>query len=293
MKNILIFEIRITNREFCGDEKMNEKEIDIGDFFDKISESDDSDPRVKLVNFGQLYNQFNQGGLKYDEMCDAFKKLEEKIGEIPAFALSEKLPEEEKMIRYEYMLNEILYETSNSLPSIFGFAIHKIPKNKSKSILQMLFPDLDEIFLNENSVTKYCREWENQYSNFVKPIYDRLERNKMMPVGPFRRGRQGIIDAVIFFTENEDDYSLFDFILKPLDAYLRNALVHRNYFFDHKKKELVYYNNYERDMGIKRMSTQEFNERVVHLVIHRLIFTVRIAQKLSEELGIEWIRRKR
>ena len=157
---------------------MNEKEIDIGDFFEKIAELDDSDPRVKIVYFGQIYNQINQGGLKYDEMCDAFKKLEEKIGEIPIFNLIEKLPDNEKMLRYEYLLNEIIFETTNSLPAIFGFAKHKIQNNKSKSILLSLFPDLSEVFLNENSVTKYCREWENRYSNFVKPIYDLLKKKK-------------------------------------------------------------------------------------------------------------------
>ena len=83
----------------------------------------------------------------------------------------------------------------------------------------------------------------------------------------------------------------FNLLLKPLNATLRNSLVHYNYFFDKNGKELVYYRIINGKSKISRISIDSFANKVFLLLVLRNIFTVRIAKKLSKELGIEWKRR--
>ena len=261
--------------------------------FEKVVEILDIDPKLKFVFFGQMYNQMNQGGLRYDKFIDDFNKLEEIIGEIPAFNVGDKLPEKERNQKYDYLLNELLFTISHSIPSFFGYTRHFQPQKAKRSKDEISQNDINNILLNENSVIRYCREWEIQYSNFIKPIYDHLKRKKILPIGPFRRGRQGIIDAVYLFTQTKEDFKSFDFFIEPLDANLRNSLVHYNYFFEKDGKTLVYYNTYAEGLDIKKIPVKEFELKVLHLLIHKLIFNVRIAHKLSEELGTKWIRREK
>lgn len=272
---------------------MNEKEneFDIEDIFEVYNGLDETDPKVKLVMIGQFFNNLNQGGIKYDEILDSFKKLEEIVGEIPVFAVSEALPEEEKNQRYEYLIFELLYTAFSSFRYLAAYARHGLPKIESEMPIISNLKSLFRNRSNENLVTRYCREWDIQYNNLINPIFKQLKEKKLLPKGFQYKGRQSEIDAVFKFTSKNKDLDIFDFLTSPLDAFLRNSLVHYNYYFVKEGEELVYYNIYKGKLDLRRISTKDFELNVIHLLIHRNISTVRIAKKLAVEMGIEWIRR--
>lgn len=257
-----------------------------------MTDLDTKNPKEILARTGLWFNCYNEGGLKYDEMLDGINRLEQMIGEIPVFSVSEQLPEKEQNHRYEYLVYELLIMNFDSFQQLIAFGLN----NFLKSIPNFpIFEDIKVLIRNssnEGLVTRYCREWEIQFANLIDPIFKHLESKKLLPEVFEYEGRQSKIDAVREFVKQEDGLEIFDFLTNPLDAHLRNSLVHYNYYFVKNGEELVYYNYYKRKLTINRISTEDFESKVMHLLIHRNIFTVRIAQKLCEELGIEWIRRE-
>jgi len=272
---------------------MTEKEngIDIEEIFMLYEELDDADPKVKLAQIGQFFNSLNKGGIRYDKILDSFEKLEDIIGELPIFAVSDVLPADEKNQRYEYLIFELLYTAISSFQHLAAYARHGFPKTDFNINLLTNLKSLFRNRSNENLVTRYCREWDIQYNNLIHPIYIGLKEKKLLPDGLKSTGRQLEIDAISEYTKN-NSLDIFEFLTSPLDAFLRNSLVHYNYYFVKNGEELVYYNEYKGKLDIRRLSTKDFELKVIHLIIHRNISIVRIAQKLSKELGVDWKRRE-
>jgi len=288
-----VFNNKQQESETVEDEQIvveNKLEKLLDEILNVIPDFVDTDSKVKLVKIGQFFNSHNQGGIKYDEILDEIEKLEAKIGEIPAFSVSEGLLEEERDKRFEYLISELIINSFSSLSSLLGHGLRNPSDFGSEDSILANSLSLLRNYSNETLVNKYCREWEAQYSNFISPIFKKLQENNHLPKSiKDYRSRQSEIDAVYDFAKNEIELKILDFLIGPLDANLRNSLVHYNYYFDKNGRELVYYN---RNYRIFRMPINDFALKVYHLLIHRNIFMVRIAQKLSKELGIGWKRRE-
>ena len=267
---------------------------DILDFFAQSPNLVSQNPKVKLAQLGQHFNLYNQGGIKYDIIIDEIEKLEEQIGELPAFAVSEGLPEDEENSRFEYLIFELLYHGFSSMEIILNHSVSRVPFFNLRKILSGIDTSISRNISNEALVAMYCREWEIQYSNLVKPVFEKLKQQKLLPkkYNKMRKhSYQSQIDGVRGYAEKKMKLNSFNLLLEPLNATLRNSLVHYNYFFDKNGKELVYYRIINGKSKISRISIDSFANKVFLLLVLRNIFTVRIAKKLSKELGIEWKRR--
>jgi len=177
---------------------------------------------------------------------------------------------------------------------MLNHTINRMPFFNLKNIISGIYPSISKNITNETLVARYCREWEIQYSNLIKPIFDKLKQQDILPVKYKKMKKhsyQAQIDAVRDYTENKMKLKSFNLLTKPLDATLRNSLVHYNYFFDKNGDELVYYRIFNGKTKIDRISIDSFANKVFLLLVLRNIFTVRIAKKLSKELGIKWKRR--
>lgn len=270
----------------------NKFQKSIADILKSLTDPKSKNPKETLARIGLWFNCYNQGGLEYDKMLDGISKLEEMIGEIPVFSVSEILPENEKNLRYEYLVYELLIMNFNSLNQLTAFGINNLLKSIPNLPIIEDIKTLVRNTSNEGLVTRYCREWEIQYANLIDLIYKHLKSKNLLPEEFHYEGRQSKIDAVREFVKQDEELKIFNFLTEPLDAHLRNSLVHYNYYFVNNGEELVYYNIYKGELVIKRMSTEDFESKVMYLLIHRNIFTVRIAQKLCKEIGIQWIRRE-
>jgi len=255
----------------------------------ETTEFDNFDPKVNLSLVGYLLKTFNLGGINYDSLLKDFKLLENNLGEISVFAIGDVLKEEMKAKRYNYLMIELIHISIKSIGIIFRYMRHNLPKLEGIDL-----PFLNRIknlginYSNEDLITRYCREWEIQFNTFINPVFKKLEKQNLLSKCFKYKGRQSEIDAVSKYLEENDNLKSFNFFTQPLNAKLRNSLVHCNYFFDKDGEELFYYDRRRKKAKINIITTKDLELKTLYLIIQRLIFTVRMSQKLAEELGIEW-----
>lgn len=202
--------------------------------------------------------------------------------------------DEEQEKRYDYLLFELMYHSLSSIDSFLAHSFRSIPTKLSNTILSITTSDFRRKISNETLIPNYCREWEFQYGNLIKPIFTKIKDQGRLPRRYRNRSKfnyQTQIDVVREFARNSLNSDIFDFLTDSLDARLRNSLVHYNYYFDKNGLELVYYNKYRGTIRIERLPIKDFELKVFRLLAHRNIATVRIAKKFSQELGLEWKKR--
>jgi len=270
---------------------MSENDKYIDDMLEKFTnnELDDFDPKLIISFTGFLLKNLNLTKLNYNLVLDQFDNLEKRIGKISSFYAYEKLPEQMKNQKYQYLLQEQSHAFFKSIIPLVRIVRHEI-KNpiKVKSDLLESVKSFWINFTNEELITRYIREWEVQYNTLVNAIYLKLKEQNLLLQDFVRTGRQSEINAISEYMSNNDDIASLTFLFEPLDASLRNSLVHLDYFFDKTGEELIIYDKRKKHMNYQIISSRDFELSVLRLVINRMFLFIIIAKKLGEEIGIEW-----
>lgn len=238
----------------------------------------------------------NIARIDYRRFIHSFDSLEQRIGILPIFALAERLPDDHKKKRYEYLLKEYM-----------GFAIstigllsrkldssawqQEIPEESSKEIAEVfssLFSFIGKIGKqvfsgkNEDFLQFYCREWEVIYNVLVAPIWDKIKTSKK------RAGRnRQILSVKDYFLKYEDTIPLAN-LLSYLNTDLQNAITHLNYYIDEAKNSVIYFDVRKDAVEVNTISLEDLETYVGNLIIARMILFTIIGHRLSKQFNINW-----
>jgi len=244
-----------------------------------------------------------QSPIKHDVFTKAIENLEAEIGAIPIYRLADTLPENHKKSRYLYLLTEIATTAINFLKVIQIYNIDNIKviydeikkeiKNYNFSIQRFVNEDIFALtdFIkvmseNLNFLQNYCMDFEIIYSNFVIPIHELLEAKNLSPnlEKGITESNSGLnIRIVKNYLERNPLFDPLIFLMDNLNAEIRNAIIHQNYYIDDEKKELVYYYLPKLSTGIQKIEMKSFMESYFKLVTAKLIWFVSIGKRLGRK----------
>jgi len=244
-----------------------------------------------------------QSPIKHDVFAKAIENLEAEIGTIPIYRLADNLPQEHKKNRYMYLLTEVASTAINTLKFIQIYnidiikgiydEINKEIGNQNYSIQRFVneeffaITDFNKIMSgNINFLQNYCMDFEIVYSNFVIPIHGLLEAKNLSP--DFEKGtnesNSGFnIRIVKNYLERNSEFKPLTFLLDNLNAEIRNAVIHQNYYIDDEKKELVYYYLPKLSAGIQKIEMKSLIESYFKLTTAKLIWFVSIGKRLGRK----------
>lgn len=251
------------------------------EFFKKLSEESnkkDSNPLIFFKIFAEeMFGDIEE--LKDERLFKAYDVLESKAGSLPIFRLADKLPENEKYIRYYYFFDDI----KKSSFQLIGIAA-QIKLKYNESILQSLKKKFFQFFFkgsHDDIISRYIIEWEVLYNTFVNPAYNQLYERKIIPTKQRGSGRQGEIDELINYFKTSDELKLFIPILECLETELRNSLVHLNYWIDAEKNLIYYYNLLQNDLEVKTYKFEDLCMKLILLSTLKFVYIIRIAISLT------------
>lgn len=139
---------------------------------------------------------------------------------------------------------------------------------------------------NLKFLQNYCMDFEIVYSNFVLPIYELLEQNGDLPdlAKGNNESKSGLnIRKVKTYLEGNIIFKPLIFLLENLNAEIRNAVIHQNYYIDETKEELVYYYLPNLSTGIQKINMKILMESYFRLATAKLIWFVSIGKRLGRK----------
>lgn len=267
-----------------------------------------------IALISQIIKASNQMQIKYDAFLEGFDALEQNIGPLPIFSLAEELHEPHKSLRYKYLFKEI----SSSLSQLFGvlsrmfdeqLRIKEDQKTEEQKkelreveqeplwrfVLEKIAIKVTKFIFrgsNEDLLNRYCREWETLYNVFVDPICTNLQNNRQIPSYILNarkwKGRGFRTQYVKKYLEQDADTKILGSLLKSMNAELRNAIVHLNYYIDETSKAVVYFNLRQKKIQPKSIPLHDLETQLFLMIIARLVLFVTMGQRLATQLGIDW-----
>ena len=135
-------------------------------------------------------------------------------------------------------------------------------------------------------ISDYVEYFELIFSNIIVPVVEVI--GPPVPKNMIKHSYDFQINEFIQFIKKENINNQFYFFIMHLDGGLRNALVHKNYYFN--KEELYYYsyNPKNNKFNPTSISREKFIEKLVSIssikLIINVVFGLRLTGLSSSEL---------
>ncbi|MHA1185566.1 MAG: hypothetical protein ACTSXA_05155 [Candidatus Heimdallarchaeota archaeon] len=263
---------------------------------DKIKEN----PEQIFVRLSEILDK--KSPIKHSVFSEAIEELEKEIGKISIYEVADKLPLQNKNERYLFLLNEISALSIGTLKAMrsyqadfFKEKIDELNKENNPNFTILEFLNENTFDLNElqqllteniNFLQSYCMDFEIVYRNFVFPIYELLKEKDMLPKLEKKEDESysGLyIKQVKQFFETNTKYIPLIFLLENLNAEIRNAVIHQNYYIKEESNELIYYYLPKLPKGIKEANIKSLKEDYFKLATAKLIWFVSIGKRLDSK----------
>ncbi len=272
---VIEYEIDEFSYESYGDKELKILEnilLNVSSFFEQNRDRLNENPEKLFVILSEILDR--QSSIKHEEFAKAIEKLENKIDKISLYKVADNLPSKHKNNRYFFLMNEVSSTTLRTLRAIQLFQMNLI-KNNIEEIKKEINSQIDSLqrFLNEELfslidmqqflvenikfLNSYCMEFEIVFRNFVKPIYYLLDIDNLLPKlkkKEYESNTGLYIRQVKCYLKRNPEYKPLIFLIENLNAEIRNAIIHQNYYIDEESSKLVYYFLPKLPKGIKKLS---------------------------------------
>ncbi|NPE08504.1 MAG: hypothetical protein GNW80_09520 [Asgard group archaeon] len=237
--------------------------------------SDSIDDPKKLCQYINQKTEPFIDSLKKKDLLEAFEKLDSIAENIPIFALGENLSDEVRKNRLLYFAIETIQFLGPLIQiqiRFLDFSNIKITKEEKEQLELFKIP-------NFTLLNAYVREWETQFSLFVKPVYKNLLNKQLVRENTENYGNWFYIKSLKDYFEKDKILKTLNPIMDFLDANLRNAIVHQDYYIDEEEDCLYYYDRRNRpDPSFIEIS--ELGKKVIMLYLIRIITGILICRKM-------------
>lgn len=213
---------------------------------------------------------FSPLGGRIDAYFEALAHLEEELGVVAIPSSLANFPEAYRTDRLTFFWETIL--TPSKILEMFRVSFSATTPDPAyqrlmRGIIGLSVSKLIEI---------YVFSFEVVYSNFIVPILNRLPLKKAL----LRKARQIQIDTVEEYLQNHPKTQCLAKFFSFMDANLRNAFVHLNYYV---KEGIIYYFGHPKCTEPTTITDQEFREQVAGIMAFRMIFLLISGWRLAQE----------
>ncbi|MFQ5981433.1 MAG: hypothetical protein ACE5OZ_25095 [Candidatus Heimdallarchaeota archaeon] len=230
------------------------------------------DPHERVMLFSLLLSQldFSPLGGRIDAYFEALAHLEEELGAVAIPSSLANFPEAYRPNRLNFFWKTIL--TPSKILEMFRVSFSASTPDPA---CQRLMRGITDLSVSE-LIEIYVFSFEVVYSNFVVPILSKLLTEKSL----LRKARQIQLDTVEEYLRNYPKTQCFAKFFSFMDANLRNAFVHLNYYV---KEGIIYYFGHPKCTEPTTIPDQEFLGQVAGIMAFRLVFLLISGWRLAGE----------